>query len=393
MNTPTLQELYESILQDLESEVGINIPLFGKFFLRGLAAVQAAKLKIYYLASAFVLKNIWVDTADPESIGGTLERFGRVKLNRSPFPATQGRYQIQVTGTIGATVPAGTIFKADDDSAAPGKLFQADTAFTLIAATGSLEIRALEGGLDSRLEVGNNVTSTSPLNLINNQAEVTAENEIPLNREDLEQYREITIQSFQLEPQGGAVSDYRLWSADAQGVQRVYPYATPGVVNGVDVYVEATPLDSIDGNGTPSPALLTDVSEVIEFDPDTTQPLNLRGRRPINVVLQVIPITPLEVDITINDVVGIGAAEQALIQAAIEQLLFETRPFIAGADIIENKNDVLNINELIFTIQNVIPATASFGAVDLVVDSVAIPISYTFQDGDIPFLNSLNYVP
>lgn len=80
---PTTQELYTSIKSDLETELNINIPVFGKIFLRALAAVQAAKLKLYYLAIASVQKNIFPDTADPESIGGTLERFGIVKLGRN----------------------------------------------------------------------------------------------------------------------------------------------------------------------------------------------------------------------------------------------------------------------------------------------------------------------
>ena len=83
---PTLKELYDQVLSDLETQYSISIPLFGKNFLRALAMVQAAKLKIFYLAVANLQKNIFVDTADPEASGGTLERFGRVKLGRNPFP-------------------------------------------------------------------------------------------------------------------------------------------------------------------------------------------------------------------------------------------------------------------------------------------------------------------
>ena len=45
---PTLSQLYNDILGQLESELGITIPLFGRNYLRALAAVQAAKMKLIY---------------------------------------------------------------------------------------------------------------------------------------------------------------------------------------------------------------------------------------------------------------------------------------------------------------------------------------------------------
>ena len=97
---PTLSELYTSVKGDLESEIGINLPLFGKSYIRGLASVQAGKLKLYYLAIASVQKNIFPDLAESELTGGTLERFGRIKLNRNPFSAVAGKYEVTVTGDI-----------------------------------------------------------------------------------------------------------------------------------------------------------------------------------------------------------------------------------------------------------------------------------------------------
>jgi hypothetical protein len=75
---PTLAELESQIINDLESKYGSNIPSFGKVFLRVLAKVQAAKLKLYYLAIGELQKNIFIDTATPEALGGTLERFVRI---------------------------------------------------------------------------------------------------------------------------------------------------------------------------------------------------------------------------------------------------------------------------------------------------------------------------
>src|SRR5688572_3872346 len=254
---PTLNQLYTSILNDLETEFGNNIPLFGKNFLRAFAAVQAAKLKLFYIALGGVQKNIFVDTADPENSGGTLERFGRIKLGRNPFPAQAGQYTIEVTGSVGATIPASSTFKSNDDALSPGKLYVLDLAYTLIATTDTITVRALQAGTDSRLEVGDQLTATAPIPNANSLAQVTAESVTPLDAETTEEYRHKVVEAYQLEPQGGAASDYRIWAADVQGVARVYPYAKSGEPGVVDVYVEATPGDSTDGKGTPPGSMIT----------------------------------------------------------------------------------------------------------------------------------------
>src|ERR1700739_2834525 len=101
---PTFSQLYNGILSDLQTQFGVNINPVGKSFLRILASVQAGKFKLYYLAIGNLQKNIFVDTADPEELGGTLQRFGRVKINRNPFQAIAGQYTVRLAGQAGATI-------------------------------------------------------------------------------------------------------------------------------------------------------------------------------------------------------------------------------------------------------------------------------------------------
>lgn len=389
---PTISELYTSILADLEATYGDNIPVFGKNFLRAMSAVQAAKLKIYYLAIGKTQKNIFVDTADTESSGGTLERFGRVKLGRNPFPAKAGQYDVEVTGSIGAIIPASTTFKSNDDSLSPGKLFILDNEFTFTASTETITLRALESGLDSKLSVSDLLSVTSPIANVNKEAEVTNEVIEPLSAEDIELYRSRTIDSYRLEAQGGAATDYRLWSFDAQGVKQTYPFAKSGFSNEIDLFVEATIGDSIDGKGTPSASLLSDVEDVVEFDPDVTKPLNDRGRRPLGVfIVHFLPITVNEVDITIDLFQGLTPEIETLIFNAIKLQVDSIRPFVSGADILEDKNDILDVNLIVSTILNARPGSV-FGTVTLEVDSVPTT-SFQFINGSIPNLNSVSYTP
>src|SRR5690606_31477344 len=280
---PTTAELYEDIIADLEAEYGESIPAFGRVFLVALAAVQAGKLKLYYLAIAKLQKNIFVDTADPEASGGTLERFGRIKLGRNPRPATAAQYTITVTGTIGSTIAANTTWKSDDASANPGKLYVLDVAFELETSPDSVNVRALETGLDSQLSVSDTMSLTAPVVGVDKVATVSAEIVEPRAAEELEDYRQSALDAYRLEPQGGAAADYRLWAADAQGVRRVYPSAKTGFAGEINLFIEATRADSTDGKGTPSAGLIEDVEEVVDFDPDTSKPLNERGRRPLQV--------------------------------------------------------------------------------------------------------------
>ncbi len=387
---PTIAELYSDILASLEAEMNITIPVFGKNFLRAMAAVQAVKLKLYYMAIGNLQKNIFIDTAESESIGGTLERFGRIKLGRNPFPATAGQYTVQLTGTVGAVVPAQTTFKSNDDSLNPGKLYVLDVAFVL-DGTDIITVRALEGGVDSQLEIADELTATAPIANVDSLAIVLTESVEPLAAEDIEEYRAKALAAYQLEPQGGAATDYRLWAADAQGVQQTYPYAKSGYSNEINLFVEATIVDSTDGKGTPSAGLLSDVEDVVELDPDTTKPITERGRRPLG-VLQVhyLPVTIKEIDVVITGYIGITAAIQTIIFNAIKEALSTMRPFVSGADILEDKNDIININKLIFIIQNAQPG-GFFDSIDLRVNNVS-ESSFTFENGDIPWLDTVTYI-
>jgi len=388
---PTLSELYTGILNDLETEFGHNIPAFGKNYLRAQAAVQAAKMKLIYYAIGGLQKNIFADTADPEASGGTLERFGRVKLGRNPFPAQAGQYIVSVTGSAGAIIPASTTFKSNDDSANPQKLFVLDIEYELTGAADEITLRALEAGSDSKLEDGDQLTATSPIPNVTKIVTVTDEPVAPVNAESTEEYRRKTVEAYQLEPEGGAASDYRIWAADVPGVARVYAYAKTGESGVVDVYVEANAADSTDGKGTPPAAMLEDLEEVFEMDPDITKPLNDRGRRPLGVFdLNVLPVTIREIDIEIEDFEGMTPSLETSIFNALESELALVRPFVAGADVLENKRDIFDINRIISIILSVRPGSV-FGEVTMLVDGVE-EATHTFTNGDIPHLDSVTYL-
>jgi uncharacterized phage protein gp47/JayE len=388
---PTKEQIYNSIIADIENEFSITIPPYGRNFLQAFSVVLAGALKMLYYAVGFVQKNALPDLADPEELGGTLDRVGRIKLGRSRFPATQAQYTATVTGTTGATIPAGSTFKSDDTSLSPGYLFILDNAFTLSGSSGTITIRALTAGDVSQLAVTNTLTITSPVALVNSTITVTAETVAPRAAETIEEYRAKILLSYRIEPQGGSVGDYRIWGSDAQGTRAIYPYTTSGASNEVDIYVEATIADSTDGNGTPTSDILDDVEDVIELNPDTTLTLAERTRRPLGVfAVNVYPIALKEIDIEIADFVDLTADKQAAILAAMTEAIYDVRPFIAGLDAIADRNDIFDTSRIGAIVLTAVPG-CSFGAITMDVDGTP-DSSYQFDNGEIPYLDAITYV-
>ncbi len=380
VNTPDLSTIINSMTTDLEAELNVSIPLVGKNFLRALINSQASKLRSYYLAVADVQRNVFPDIAYSEALGGTLERFGRVKLGRNPFPAVASKYAIQVTGTPGAVIDSSTTFKSDDSALNSGILFVLDTTYTL-SGLGVTTLRSLYTGLDSALDIGDTLTATSPISGIDSIVTVISEVVEPSDAETLEDYRDKIIQSFRLEPQGGAGADYRLWSADVQDVRQVYPYAKSGFPNEISLYVESTV-----GNGVPSGALLLEVESAIE-DPTVDRP----SRKPLTVFnIDYNAIEPQIIDINISGAVDFTTDIKTAIETAMELALSDVRPFVGSIDVVADKNDIFDVNKIVSIILAANPGSV-FGTVTMEVDSIALS-TYTFTGGEIPELNAITYV-
>lgn len=397
---PTISQLYTSVLADLQTEFGVIINPVGKAFMRGYAAVQSAKLKLLYYFLGNIQKNVWVDTADPEAAGGTLERFGRTK-KLAPFPAEAGQYIVSVSGNAGATINASTTYKSDDTSLNPGFLFVLDNTYILSGSGDTILLRALTEGTGALLAVSNTLTATQPIDNVNASGAVSSISVSPLDGETIEQFRARVDETYVLEPQGGAVADYRLWGREVAGVAQIYPYAVSGSPNTIATYVEAILSDSTDGKGTPTTTILNEVTAIYA-------PAN--GLKPLGVQpIQVNAVIIQTVDVIIPGTGGLlTTAQKTLITTAITQALSVMRPFIAGTDILANRNDTITVNlpsstgstipitqyVLVSIISNAVPG-AIFGTPTLNITpplgSPASISSYLFDLGSIPYLNSVTF--
>ena len=379
MITPKLKELQDSLLSAFETRFGtINRGLKSVF--RTISQILAGEIWLVYLYGGSIQKNVFADLADSEVNGGTLERFGRAKLGRDPFPASQGLYLVDVTGVVGGVIRAGVVYKA-----ANGYNYSNEAAYTLTAPAGQITLRALTPGLDAKLNVLDTLNCTEPILNVDGKVTVNQEIETPLNAENIEDYRSKILQAFRTESQGGASGDYRLWAADAQGVEEVYPFVgAPGVIN---LYVEATEADSTDGYGTPSNSILTEVESVVKLDPDTSKDYNDRGRLPLGVFdLNCLPVTPIAVGLTVSGYNGNLTEAQTLINVALKDYLKTIRPYVAGADEIDSST--LSEQRLIGIVSDALPIEYNFTTLSMSVGGTPQGI-YMFTNSEIPRVGTI----
>lgn len=385
MTIPTFNELFQSVSADLRNRMQLTT-IVGKNILNAFALVLSAKLKLVYLHISFIYKNIFPDTADPESLQGTLNRFGYVKLKRYQNTATAGEYTVEVNGEIGAVIPPNTTFKSLDTSKNPDYLFILDSTFTFAAETENITLRALTAGTESKLEIDDQLQLTQPLVDVNSYATVKGITTEPIEAEDIETYRSAILERFRTEPQGGSKTDYRRWSRDVSGLREVYPITIEAGI--VQFKVEALPENSTDGYGTPDISMLNALANIYIFDPDTSLSNDQRARRPIGLYdYSFAAITLLNVDVEIT-----GLSDTSYLTAienAIKAYLYNVRPYVAGADPANAINKgYMYEGDIYSIIRSVIAPTATFTLVVLKLDSSPVS-SYQFQSGQIPRLNSV----
>jgi uncharacterized phage protein gp47/JayE len=387
---PTIKEIYSSLSNDLRNRLNISDNDL-KTVLDAVASTLAAQFKLTYLYLDDIQNNVFVDTADSFEDGGTLDRIGAIYLNRQRRPALGGTYQLQVTGITGTILRPGLTFQSNTDASNPGKFFILDAEYEILNTPGIndyIQVRSLEAGTSSLLIISDELTATEPVIGLDDGTIVYSITIQPLSAETVNDYRSAILNSIQLEPQGGSKTDYRLWSSDAQGVRLVYPYVKLGEPGVVQVYVEAVAADSLAGNGVPTQLILDTVADVIDFDPDQTLPINDRGRRPIQADIEVLPIILNQVDVTIIGLNIDTAAIRTNIEVNISKYLEDIRPFVDGADLIINKNDIAYSARVQAIVTDSISSSNYFTDFFISING-SQQNSYIFERGNIPYLANL----
>jgi uncharacterized phage protein gp47/JayE len=336
---PSIQEISDNIITQLQSALNQTVPLLPRSFLRVLAKVAAGLWVLLYKYSGWVSLQSFVRTASVSSstINGVavvpLVEWGRLIGIGDPAAGTQAELLVDIVVTNqGGTLPSGSQLLGTS----AGVTYITVGAVSLNAATVPATVRAVAdqadgGGVGTigNLNAGETISFVSPLPNVQRDALVVQQVTTGADAEDMEVYRERVVDRFQKLPQGGAYADYELWGAEPAGILHVYPY-TSECAGQVDVYVEATPESSGDPDGIPTLAQLQEVSDAIERDES-----GLASRRPAGALVNVFPITRLAFNVSVSglSVDNLGQA-QADITAALEEYFRERAPYIIGLSVL-----------------------------------------------------------
>lgn len=370
---PTIQELNDGILANFEAEFGVTLNPYGRAFLTALAGVMAMCLWLVYLGIGATQKNIWFDTCDYE----TLIRFGTTILGRFPFAATKGQYTVTVTGSIGGVIPASTVYRADDNSAAGGKLYQVAATTTLSATSQDIVINALEGGDASTLQPGDTLTATAPMINVNAGAVVATEDINPENAEDMELYRAKIGDKVRLTPGSWNAVDYRLVGTEVTGVGGVYAYGISDTE--VDVWIQGT-TPVADPGPSASPTVISDYQTAL----DAVRPM------PAFIInVDSCPINDVDITITMGSFPAFTVAQKTLIEQAVTQFVNSVRPFIAVADNVDERNDTIATYNLSAVISQAVPGYG-FSSVTFTVAGSPTTL-WVADNGNIAFMNGITY--
>lgn len=393
---PTVQEINDAIITQLQLAFNQSIPLLPKSFNRVLAKVLAGVFVICYKYIGFVFLQMFIRTASakPVTVNGVtvtpLIEWGRQIGVGDPLLATNAELTIEITVTNQTgSLPAYTQLTNTNN----GVIYITTSAILLDAATKAVNIIAVNdqsgnngAGAVGNLAVSDTVRFINPLANVAQDATVTAVATVGADGEEMEAYRARVLQRFQKRPQGGAYADYEQWGETVAGVLNVYPYTgAPGIV---DIYVECTP--ALDPDGIPDAGLLSAVEDAINLDED-----GRATRRNVNAFPNVMAITRIGFDVEVTGlVVDDEPTVQASIEAALDEFFRGREPFIDGLSILPKTNRitapaVISIVEEIVSLNNGVFDTAEFFETGL-----AVPlVTYTLGNGEKAKVVTVTFTP
>lgn len=217
---PTLPELIDRVFTDLASRLpGVNTTLLRRSLAGALARADAGAVHSLYGYLDFIARQAIPDTAEDEF----LLRWAAIWLPDGRKPATfaTGAQAVQVSGTAGSTMPAGTQFQRSD-----GVVFATTQSLQLGGAPAPVSVRAIAAGAASNTAPGIELRLVQPVTGFSSTALVVAPGIAGgVDQESQQALQARLIRRIQQPPQGGSAADYETWALETPGITRakVYP--------------------------------------------------------------------------------------------------------------------------------------------------------------------------
>ena len=393
----SIKEVEALLINSFEHEFNKKLRLLPKSFIRVFCRVLAGVFIILYKQIGWFFLQLFPETADWQEVTILEQRIRPlVKLGAlfgigEPLAGVQwqGVIEVDVLKT-GSVLYSGTQLK----SSVTGKLYVTSETKTLLLNKERVKVVCVEIGTAGNLEVNDVLNFVNPYGFIKSEAVVLEVERTGLDEELEASYRERLINRFRLQPQGGALADYRIWAADVPGVLRVYPYNDKEQPGGVLLYVSGIP--SVFNDRIPDKGLLKKVGEACTYDPETGKAI----RKPLTGMLDpkndgsyenIKPISVVEIEVAVTGVTNIEPADFAeLIKPSLKNYFLDRDLYIRGLSDDNNRTNVISKNHVITVINQIaVTAKAVFEEVVLKKEKVVFS-SYVLDNGKLAKLGAFS---
>lgn len=388
----TIEDVNSLIISGLETELNTKFRLLPKAFIRVLAKILSAVFISLYRQQAWIFLQMFVATAsfDEVVILGRKIRplvlWGDLVGIGEPGNATQFTGIIKVKATsVDTYLMQGTQFV----NPATGKIYLTMENVLLRNVENEVKVKCSESGSVGNLAVGDELVTTSPLSNINKIAECIEVTLEAVDEEDEETYRSRVIARWRVQPQGGALSDYRKWASEVPGVLQTYIYKDDYSPAGVLIYVVAN-----NESRLPASDLLKQVGEACTYDPETGM-----GRKPIGAILDpdddgtyrnIRACSVLSFDVYINGYSGQELSSfSSAVKANVEAYLLQREPFVRGLSVDNERTDRLSTVNISGIVNDIAEGyNGFFDNIVLKKDDEVIE-SYNLDKGELAQLNKI----
>jgi hypothetical protein len=392
----TIAEIRELLIASFQQEFNGDLRMLPRSFIKIFAAVIAAVFIVLYKMIGWVFLQLYPETAYWKEVNilgfriRPLVKWGVLWGVGIPRPGTEwkGRITVEVVNPNTSLNPGSQL-----KSELTGKIYITENLAALEGEAAAIDITCNDTGTAGNLAVGDVLNFISPLGNVKKAAKVIAIIQDGTDDETEGDYRYRVVNRYRMQPQGGALADYRLWASEVPGVLNTYPYNDDDSPAGVLLYVSGNP--SVFPDRIPSAALLVQVGDTCTYNPETSR----ATRKPVTAILDpdkdgsysnIRPVIIIDFDIYILGLSGIPASDFAVaVRPAIEDYFLGRESYIRGLSNDNNKTNIVSRNNVSSTVDQIaISVKAEFESVSMMRNGDQ-ESAYTLGRGELSRLNRL----
>ena len=392
----TVDYVYDLLIQSFQEKFNNRLRLLPKSFIVVLAKVCAAIFVVPYKLAGWFYLQLFPDTASFDRVNvlghdlRPLVKLGNLFGVGEPTSGQEWEGVIAaVVALEGQVIMQGAQLKSDKT----GLVYVTSETVTTAGESVNLPVYCSQAGAAGNLEIGDELKFVSPLSGVEQAAAVSSVTQAGVDDETEAHYRARVVNRYSNQPQGGALSDYRIWAFDAAGVLQTYPYNGENSPGDVIIYVAGT--TDVYPTRVPGRELCVAVGEACTYDPETGE----ANRKPLTAILDpnndgtylnIRPVSIVTIDLAVTGITGVDPGDfGAAFKSVAETYLLGREPYIRGLSDDNNRTNSVQTNSLIALANSVATGLkAAFGTVEMSIAGDAVE-SYTLGSGELCALGTL----